>query len=128
MGRGKTPPSRVKPYAVAAAAGLAVICGILIITSWLASAFDMPEGIDIFFSYIALAGGCLASGRFCGKKLRHNGLINGCVCGLAIIGVMVFLSLFTGNFNGDVVIIKVTVAAVFGSVGGITGVNAQMRI
>ena len=117
--------ANIKPFVFSAIVGLVVTGIILVVFAFLMSGVDLPQGIETFFSALALCIGCYCSGYLIGKVKKTLGMISGVKCGLIIFAFVLVLSIFSGGFTGQLLIIKLIICVGGGAFGGIVGVNSR---
>ncbi len=72
---------------------------------------------------VTFAVGGFASGRAGGAVSRRDGLKTGALCGALYMLPLALLSLIMGLMSGGMLLIKLLLCMVFGSAGGVVGVN-----
>lgn len=108
--------------------GFLAIMGCLFLFSAIISKIDLPKQTLAFLSTISLCVGAYAGGFSSGTKNRKNGLLMGLLTGGVMFLVIFVLSLI---FAKTAVTLsgfsKLFWAIIFGSVGGIVGVNSKRQ-
>ncbi len=108
--------------------GISIICTILALTifSLLLVNTNLSENL-IQPVVISVTGISLLIGSFItNKKMKKNGIINGCTIGFFYIMIIYIISSIVNNMNFSVnigSIIMILVGLICGAVGGIMGVN-----
>ncbi len=103
------------------------LCALLlcVLTAVLQLFFDLSDGA---LSFIAIAILCISSfcaAYFSTQLCRSHGLWQGALCGLLVFGGVFFLSLLFGSRPSYISLERVLFCLVFGTVGGIRGVNTK---
>ncbi len=118
---------RLKPIAIGIVCG--VLCSAIILS--LSSLLFVLTGVLIesaldFLSYIILAFSAFISGYVAGKLARQGGMVYGLISGLFIFGIIFFGGLISASATLTFVsLIKCIISLLFGSLGGIAGVNKR---
>lgn len=111
----------------AVAIGLAVSAALLLLFSFIMSKKDVPFMLLNPFSAGLLMVASMLSGYLAARKIRQKGMFIGSMCGI-IIFLIVITASFMNSFNvGAAALIKLAISAVSGAIGGIMGVNAQLK-
>jgi len=106
--------------------GLAVTIVLMMIFTFFVLIFmensDSVRGMTVF----SLASGSFASGLFCGRYRRRNGLFEGVLCGVIIFSVLTVSGIvFVGNIAEIFSLKKLLLTTSFGGAGGAIGVNLK---
>lgn len=92
------------------------------------SKISTPTPVVSMMANIALCAGCFAAGYSAAKKRRRNGIITGLYCGAAIYFIVYLLGLIIfGSFVTMSGFMKLIMALICSSIGGIFGVNTKIR-
>lgn len=117
------------PMKKAAAYIISVLCG-LSVTAALTAALSggmfilgLPPDIAGALAFIAYIAGCFTAGLVCGCIKERAGLKTGLICGVSVFSVFAVFSLVSGNFTGDLIIVKVILAVAAACTGAVIGVN-----
>ena len=90
---------------------------------------NLPPDIFVVMANISLCSGAFAAARFIASKRRKKGLMTGFLCGAVIFTAAVFLgAIFVSNFSLQGFFSKLTIILSCSSIGGILGVNSQVKI
>lgn len=109
--------------------GIGISLILILIFSFVLSNNNLPESTPNILSSIALGVGGVISGIWIAKKHKKRGALLG-----LLVGVFIFLFILTGslmlfgfNFSNSV-IIKLSIAILSSTIGGIIGVNSKKKI
>lgn len=125
--RRKKNNSRLLPFVAGLAVGYAVMLLVSAAEALILSFFDGAAKTAGAAAVLALSVGSYFCGRTVGIIRRHNGLKTGLLCGLMYSVMPIVFSLIFGEFQGNMMIVKLLICALFGTVGGVAGVNADER-
>lgn len=116
--------SVAKPVFFSAALGLAITAIVLVLFSLGLSLWDVPQGLIVPLSLVAMAIGVFAGGFLAAVKLRKKGLLTGCLTGALFYLVLTVVSLALNGLQLDSSqFVKLALALLAGSVGGAVGMN-----
>lgn len=107
--------------------GLLVTTVALLLFSFVMCKKDVPFILLNPFSAGLLVLGSSLSGYMAASRIREHGMLIGAFCGVFIFAILL-LGSFLSRFDvGLTAFIKLMIAIVSGSIGGIIGVNARTR-
>jgi putative membrane protein (TIGR04086 family) len=111
-----------------------IVCGVFLIMGLvvLFSVAGIKNGfptilVSVLLSF-SVSGGGFLSGYLYGKQKRHNGIVNGAMCG-GIIYVIIFIFgiFYLGSFPPLRLLRFLPVLCIFGALGGVFGVNSKIK-
>ena len=101
---------------------LCVIGGVLMMTS-------IPTDSLSYIVLTAIAVGTFLGGYVAAAVTRSKGLIVGLLCSAAVFVILSLIGLCSGRSPvGVMALIRLTVSALFGALGGIKGVNRKEKL
>jgi putative membrane protein (TIGR04086 family) len=101
---------------------------LLAVFSALMAAKDMPSVIVLPFACISISIGALCGGFLASRLNNSRGLFLGVVTGLLFMIILYIAGAFMHQADLNMLLfLKIVLAAFFGAVGGITGVNLKRR-
>lgn len=110
----------VIPYS---AAGLAVMIGVVAVTSAITYFLIGSMEYSIFFTSAAESLGAFSGGYICGKFRRRHGIGEGILCGGIMYAAVSVVSLAVfGKLKGIMSLLRLTIT---GAAGGVWGVNSK---
>lgn len=119
----------VKPVMIGVAVSIAVtlllMCLICLIMTF---SSVIPYQLLPYVLLIADAGGVFCGAYVCAALNKSKGLILGLVCGFILFIILFIAGLSTGGTISLVTLLRFIVLMVFGTLGGIKGVNKKERI
>lgn len=99
---------------------------ILIVLSVLALYIDLPNSIIGFLSYMIISLVSFQAAYESTQKFRSKGIIQGLCCGLLIFSILFLISIIVNGFLiSERIIIKSAICLMFGTLGGIIGINSK---
>lgn len=109
------------------AAGVTVTLAVCALSALLLSFSDKASKAAGAAAVIALAIGSFICGRVAGAIKRRSGLKTGALCGLMFAFPITLLTLIFGEDAWGMLILKILLCFIFGTVGGISGVNREEK-
>ncbi len=118
---------RLLPYAAGAITGYIVTLVLSAAAALLLFLTDSAEGLSGAAAVITSALSCFCGGRRAGRLRRRDGLKTGFICGILYMLPLTLVALIWGTFGGVLFWVKLILCAVFGAVGGVSGVNSPEK-
>lgn len=108
--------------------GLLVSFFLILVFSFFLSRNDLSEGIPKVLSIIALSAGAFLAGILISKKHKKRGALLGVICGALIYFTVLAGGLIMSGFKlSNLLLIKLLVALLSGTIGGMIGVNIKKK-
>lgn len=107
------------------AVGLACSGAVLAAFSVLITYVSIGEVAAGALSVTSLAVLCYVSAHHSSQIYRKKGLLQGVICSVSVMIPMALLSTISNGYLSDYCIFKLVVAAVFGIIGGVRGINTK---
>jgi putative membrane protein (TIGR04086 family) len=116
--------SFVKPVAFGIIGGLIISILLLSLISFVFTVQNIPQSAVIPFACFSICGGAFTGGFFASHKYKNKGLVLGALTGLLFFLILYIVGVFMNEINsGALAMLKLVLSVVFGSFGGIVGVN-----
>ena len=115
------------PYAAGLAVGVIVMLAVCALSALLLSFSDKASKAAGAAAVIALSIGSFICGRTAGIIKRRNGLKTGALCGIIFAFPITLLTLIFSDDGWGMLILKFLLCLIFGTVGGISGVNREEK-
>ncbi|NMP38162.1 MAG: TIGR04086 family membrane protein [Clostridiales bacterium] len=110
--------------AVSVCVGLAVFFAIIVVISAITVKADSPSDKLPVFAYAAVGVGALACGFTASKKQRKRGALNGLVCSIPFVTIVLITALIAASGEPETAIIyNIPIALAASTAGGVLGVN-----
>lgn len=118
----------LKPILLGVALGAVVITLLLMILSLLMSLQDIPQSFITPMVLFSLGVGAFAGGLFAARLTKEKGLLLGAGCGLLLFAAIWVCGLgLNPSVFGALTSIKLLIAVVLASLGGVVGINGKKR-
>lgn len=123
--RKKRRSDKFKAFAIGLAVGYAAMLVVSVAEALVLSFFDGAAKTAGAAAVLSLSVGSYFCGRTTGKIRRRNGLKTGFLCGLLFSVLPIVLSIIFAEFEGAMLPVKLIMCALFGTIGGVAGVNSD---
>ena len=121
--------SAAKPILIGTTISLIFSCIFLMIMAFYISMNDMPDVASMIIAYIVIAVAALIGGIVSAKIYKCRGMLIGAACGISyFLIIFIFGLFFASNSEMNTVgLLKFMLSLVFGTFGGIFGVNMKRK-
>lgn len=114
---------RLLPFGAGLAVGYAATLALSAVVGLLLFLTDSAEGFSAVAAVIIQAVCAFLAGRTAGKLRRRGGLKTGLLCGVMYFAPFAVVAVVWGTFGGALLWIKLALCIIFGTAGGVSGVN-----
>lgn len=108
--------------------GYIVMLAICLLAALILSFTDAAEKGSAAAAIPAIVVGSFVCGRTAGMLRRRNGLKTGALSGLMFMVVPLLLSLIFGMVGTGMFFLKIGLCVIFGTIGGVAGVNTEKKL
>ncbi len=115
------------PFWAGLVCGYIVTLLICVLAAVVLSFTDAAEKGSSAAAIPAIAVGSYVCGRTAGVLRRRNGLKTGALCGVLFMIPLVVLSLIFGLTGSIMLFLKIALCVIFGTIGGVAGVNTDKK-
>jgi putative membrane protein (TIGR04086 family) len=121
--------SAAKPILIGTSFSLIISCIFLMVMAFYMSMNDMPDFASIIIAYIVTAIAALIGGIVSARIYKSRGMMVGAACGISYFLVIFIVSMFFSSHIelNTVGLLKFMLSLVFGTFGGIFGVNMKRK-
>ena len=117
-----------KPILIGTTFSLIISCIFLMAMAFYMSMNDMPDFASMIIAYIVIAIAALIGGIISAKIYKCRGMMIGAACGIAYFLIIFIVSMFSSDMELNTVgLLKFMLSLVFGTFGGIFGVNMKRK-
>ena len=117
-----------KPILIGTLFSFIISCIFLMVTAFYMSMNDMPDFASMIIAYIAIAIAALIGGIVSARIYRSRGMLIGAACGIAYFLVIFIIGMISSQTELNTVgLLKFILSLVFGTFGGIFGVNMKRK-
>ena len=105
-----------------------ISCIFLMVIAFYMSMNDMPDFATMIIAYFVIGVAALIGGIISARIYRSRGMMIGAACGIAYFLVIFIIGLFSSQVEMNTAgLLKFIISLVFGTFGGIFGVNMKRK-